>query len=184
MAAGLACRVLLVVVGCVACVAAYLRGNELLGPVVGGLYAVTAALLLLLAHRSRTAAGRVSPLRLVWVAVLAVPLGVALAFPTALNPDVQVFIDKTATERAARRELAALFASDPAFLGLSVSAIHLKVVNLIIKGSLASEEALRRLRSRVFAECPTAAGCVIHWELTFRDTGRRIDGTDRELFRD
>ncbi len=93
--------------------------------------------------------------------VLAVPLGFALAVPAALNPDVQVFIDKHATERAARRELVALFASDPAFAGLSVSAVHLKVLNLIIKGRLASEEASHRLRGRVAAECPTAVGCVL-----------------------
>jgi hypothetical protein len=116
--------------------------------------------------------------------VLAVPLGFALAVPAALNPDVQVFIDKHATERAARRELAALCACDPTFAGLLVSAVHLKVVNLITKGRLASEEAFHRLRGRVAAECPTAGGCVIDWEVSLGDPARRIDGADREVFRD
>src|SRR4051812_44469664 len=106
-----------------------------------------------------------------FVAALALPIGYAMAFPASLNPDVQVFIDKQATDRTARAELAAVFGSDPAFGGLSVSSIHLKVVNVTVQGSLATRVDLDRLQSRIVAECPTLGGRFLHWDVLLRDSG-------------
>jgi hypothetical protein len=167
-----------------AVVAAFLRGNYLLGVGCGVVYAAIAIALVWLLARSRTTAGRVSVPRATLVALFALPVGYAMAFPASINPDVQVFIDKQATDRRARAELAIVFASDPAYSGLSVSSVHLKVVNLTIQGSLSTRADLDRLRSRIGGECPALGECFLHWDVTLRDTGRRVDGLDRDVFQD
>jgi hypothetical protein len=155
-------------------VAAYLRGDWLLGPLCGAVYGATGLLFVRLLARCRF------PARAALLAG-ALPLGYAMAFPAAINPDMQVFIDKQAVDRAVRRELAAVFASDPAFRRLSVRTDHLKVVNVLIGGSLPSRVEFRRLRDRVAAECPTAGGCPLHWDVTLDDSGERFRGLNREL---
>jgi hypothetical protein len=152
--------------GAIICVAAYLRGNYLLGAGVGLVYVLITLGLLYLAARARTPAGRWSAPEASLVAALAILLGYVMAFPASLSPDLQHFIDKQAADRAARAELAAVFASDPAFKGLWVSSVHLKVINLTIHGPLPGWADLGRLQSRVAEECPTAGECVLQWEVT------------------
>ena len=163
-------------------VAAFLRGNYLLGLVCGIVYAGVAFALLLLLARSRTPGGGVSVARVAFVAVLAVPVGYVMAFPS--YPDVQIFIDKQATERKARGELAAVFASDPAYRDLSVTSVQLKVVNISVRGVLGTRADLDRLRSRIAAECPALGECLLHWEVALRDSGQRLSGLDRDLCQD
>jgi hypothetical protein len=165
-------------------VVAFLRGNYLLGIGCGILYAIIAIVLFWLFARSRTPAGSVSVVRVGLMAVLALPVGYVMAFPASVNPDVQVFIDLQATDRRARAELSAVFASDPSNRDLSVSSVHRKVVNLTIRGSLATRTDLDRLRDRLAAECPALGECVLHWDVTLRDTGQRVDGLDRDLFQE
>jgi hypothetical protein len=140
---------------------AFLRGDHLLGPRCGVAYAMVAAGLLWLFARS-------SGWRSIVIAAVAVPVAVVMADPASFNPDVQHFIDKHATDRAVRKELAAVFGSDPAYRDLSVSTQHLKVVNFTIRGSVANRADLDRLRERVGSECPTVGGCVLHWDVTTR----------------
>jgi len=118
------------------------------------------------------------------VVLFALPVGYAMAFPASVNPDVQVFIDKQATDRRARAELAAVFASDPAYRDLSVSSIHLKVVNVTVHGSLSTRADLQRLRSQIAPACRTVGVGFLHWDVSLRDTGERLSGLDRDLFRD
>src|SRR5437764_2100047 len=131
-------RLALAVLGAAVVVAAYLRGDYLLGWDCGLVYAGIAAGLLSLLARSLVLTERPSPLRAAAIAALSLPLPYALAYPASINPGVQHFIDKQATDRAARAELAAVFASDPAYRDLSVSTVHVKVVNVTIRGSLPS----------------------------------------------
>lgn len=165
-------------------VAAFLRGNHLLGLDCGVIYAAVALALLWLLARSRTSTGSVSLMRVAVVVALAVPVGYAMAFPASINPDVQVFIDKQATDRRARAELAAVFDSDQAFGDLSVSSVHLKIVNLTVRGALHTQTDLDLLRSRIAVECPTLGPCALHWEVTLRNSGQRLRGLDRDLFQE
>ncbi len=177
-------RLLFVAVAIVVVVGAYLRGEYLLGVGCGIAYAAITLALVWLVSQARTPAGRVSVIRVLFMMLFVLPVGYAMAFPASLNSDVQVFINKQATERRARAELAAVFASDPAYRDLSVSSVHLKVVNLTIRGSLGARADLERLRSRITAECPALVECFLHWEVTLRDTGQRVDGLDRDVFQD
>jgi hypothetical protein len=179
-----AARLLFAAVGVAVVMAAFLRGNYLLGLGCGIVYAAIALALLWLLARARTPAGDVSVARVVFVMLFALPVGYALAFPASLNPAVQVFIDKQATDRRARAELAAVFASDAAYRDLSVSSVHLKVVNITVRGSMASRSDLQRLRSRIGGECPALGECFLHWDVVLRDTGERVSGLDRDLFQE
>ncbi|HEY1189355.1 MAG TPA: hypothetical protein VGE74_17005 [Gemmata sp.] len=175
-------RLLLAAVVIAAVVAAFLRGHHLLGVGCGVGYAATSVALAGLAARSRTPTGRVSAARVVFLALFALPVGYAMAFPASLNPDVQVFIDKQATDRRAREELAAVFGPAPVYRDLSVSSAHLKVVNITVAGSVGTRADLERLRSRIVAECPALRMCFLHWDVSLRDTGGRVSGPDRDLF--
>lgn len=172
------CSFLAKVASVALCVAAFLRGNYLLGPSCGVTYAAISVGLLWLLVGSRT------PVRGAAVAVLSLAAGGMMAFPASINPSMQYFIDKQAADRVARTELAAVFGSDPAFRELSTSSVQLKVVNVTIRGSLDTRSDLNRLRSRIAAECPTLGGCFLHWDLIFRDSGQRLSGLDRNLFQE
>jgi hypothetical protein len=95
---------------------------------------------------------------------------------------MQVFINKQAEDRAARSELANVFASDAAFQNLSVSTVHLKVVNVTITGPLPRRGDLDRLRERIFRNCPAVHSRTLHWEIRIESSGERVDGLDSDLF--
>lgn len=103
-----------------------------------------------------------------------------MAYPAYFNPDIRYFIVKQATDRKVRAELAVVFASDPAFRDLSISSVHLKVVNISVQGSLRNRADLDRLRFRMIMECPALEDCSLGWDVTLRDSGQRIQGPDRE----
>ncbi len=163
-------------------VAAFLRGNYLFGPGCGVVYSVISLALLGFLSRSRVLSGRLSATRTVLVTLVAISVGYVMAFPASLNPDVQVFIDKQATDRRTRAELAAVFASDPAYHELSVSSVQLKVVNITVSGPLGSRFDLERLRPRLAGECPAMGECLLHWDVVLLDTGERVSGLDRDLY--
>lgn len=163
--------------------AAFLWGNHLLGLESGILYVVVTAGLLWLFARSFATPGRPSLWRAAAILAVSLPVGFVMADPAAVNPDVRHFIDKQATDRAARQELGAVFASDPAYGDLSISTTHLKAVNVTIRGSLNGRPDLDRLRARIVGECPVVDRCALHWDVTLRESGQRIDGLDSELFR-
>ncbi len=172
-------RLVLATIASVAlCVAAFLRGNYLLGPGCGCAYAAVSLGFLFLLAGSRTA------VRAAVVTVLSLAAGLVMAWPASINPDVQHGIDKQAVDRVARTELAAVFGSDEAYRDLAISSVHLKVVNITVRGSLGTRSDLYRLQSQIAAECPTLGTCVLHWEVTLRDSGQRVNGLDRDLFKE
>ena len=176
-------QLLFLAVGIALGVVAFLRGDYLLGPLCGAVYAAIAAGIVWIVARALTAEGGPAFVRAAVVVALSVPVGFAMADPAAINPDVQVFIGKQAADRAARRELAAEFAADPTFRDLWVTSVHLKAVNVTIHGSLPGRADLDRLRIRIIKDCPAARGCILHWDVTLRETGQRVNGLDSELFR-
>ena len=162
---------------------AYRRGNHLLGPEGGTLYVGVAVGLAWLVARFLTRTGRPFLPRAVAAVAVTVPIAAVMADPAAVTPDLQHLIDKQATDREARRGLAAVFATDPAYADLAVSTAHVKMVNVAVSGSVGGRPDLDRLRARVAAECPAVQRGILHWDVRFRDTGGRFAGLDRELTR-
>jgi hypothetical protein len=173
----------LALLGALLSVLAYLRGDYLFGFPVGIFYAVVAGLAVWLLVRLLVFAETPSFVGAVAVVAVSVVVGLVLAFPAAVNSDVQVAIDRQAEDRAARAELAAVFASDPAFSGLWASTTHLKVVNVTIHGSLPARADLNRLRERIANECPAVEYRPLHWDVTIQDQAQRHRGLDDDLFK-
>jgi len=177
-------RILFAAVGIGLSTVAFFRGSYLLGPAWGVIYvAITIGLLWIFA-RSLPPTGNLSLVRVAVFTALSLAVGYVMGWPASVNPDLQHFIDKQAVDRAARAELAAVFASDPIYGDFSVSTVHLKPVNVTVRGALGTRADLERLRARTIAECPalTQGGCVLHWDVTLRDPAQRIDGLDSQLF--
>jgi hypothetical protein len=162
---------------------AFLRGDHLLGFEYGVTYAFIAVGLLWFLARALVLPERPSLVGAAAVVVFALPVGFVMAFPASVNPDVQRFINKQADDRAARQELAAVFASDTAFRDLSVSTTHLKIVNVTVRGPLPGRPDLDRLRARIAGECRVLKRCPLHWDVTLRDSGQRVEGLDSDLFK-
>ena len=132
-------------------VAAFLRGNYLLGLGWGILYGcITLALFSLLA-RSRTPAGSVAR----WGSWWLLPCRrVCDGVPGVHQPGRADLHQQAGDRPRGAGELAGVFASDPAYRDLSVSSVHVKVVNIRVHGSLGTRSDLDRLRSRIAEECP------------------------------
>ncbi|QDU45177.1 hypothetical protein Mal52_36670 [Symmachiella dynata] len=161
---------------------AFLRGNYLLGLGCGIAYVFVTTAAIWLFAQSLARKQRASRICAITIAILSVPIGLVMAFPAAINSDIQYFIDSQATDRTVRAELKQVFASDPVFSNLSLSTRHLKALNVTISGTLPTRNDLERLRNRILTECPTLKRCALHWNLTLHDSGHRIDSPDRELF--
>ena len=161
--------------------AAYGRGDYLLGRGAGIAYAFVALLITMLFY-STLSQSPLPKVRLVVLVLFAVPVALAFAFPTYVNPDVQYSVDKEATDRNARNELATLFAKDTAFRELGVSTIQLKVVNVEIHGVVPTRSDLDRLRSQVLSQCDFVEHCFVHWRIHVRENATTYTGFDKDAF--
>jgi hypothetical protein len=144
--------------------AAFSRGNYLLSTGAGITYAVIALMIIVLFTRAM----RETPVPKILIAYLilfSVPVCLAFAFPTYINSDVQIFVDRQSEDRVARAELHAVFAEDPAFSDLSISTTHLKVVNVEISGTVPSKADLDRLQQLVFERCGFVEHCFVQWRI-------------------
>lgn len=159
--------------------AAYSRGNFLLGRGTGIVYAFVATLIVVLFIRA-LAQSPVSKLRLVCLILFALVVSIAFAFPALLNSDIQHFINKQTADRTARAELSRVFGADAAFRDLSVSTIHLKAVNVTIHGEVPMKTDLDRLRSQVLDHCSFVDKCGLNWRIRVRDESQTYTGQDRE----
>ncbi|MBN1909760.1 MAG: hypothetical protein JW818_08475 [Pirellulales bacterium] len=153
--------------------AAFLRGDFLLGPFAGVVYAITASyiqgVVLLRSQWPRWLRGL--------VAVLAIPLAYVLWFPADVNPDVQHFVDKQACEREVHSRLHAIFKSDARFSRLSVSTKQTKCIVATIHGSIDNREDLFLLRSRVLDKSDPVPA-LIQCDVKLRHNGATIEGID------
>lgn len=147
--------------------AAFSRGNYLLGTGVGITYAVVALMIILLITRAIRETP-VPKLRLAFLVLFSIPVCLAFAFPTYINSDVQIFVDKQTDDRDARNELNAIFAEDPAFSNLSISTTHLKIVNVEIYGTVSNNTDLDRIQQLVYERCGFVEHCFIHWRIRVR----------------
>jgi hypothetical protein len=154
--------------------AAFLRGNYLLGVGAGIAYmfVVLGLILLVASARSRRMVSVYLVLALIAISIL--------ANPAWFNHDLQHFINDQATDRNVRADLYRLFDSDPAFQQLSVSTLHLKVVNFTIHGTLPTKSDFDRLRKLL--ENENLVPGPLHWNIYICDTGDYIEGLDYELF--
>jgi len=110
--------------------------------------------------------------------LFAIVVAFAMGFPASLNQQLQWRIEDQATERRVRAELASVFAVDPAFADLSMSAVHQKTVCITVHGSVSTRADFERLRSNVTSACPTLDKCALHWDVSLRDTSERVNGID------
>lgn len=163
--------------------AAFVRGRYLLGTGAGLLYAFVAILVSFLFVRTLSQSPVPRP-RLWLLVMFAVPVSLAFAFPHYLKWDVQYLVDIQTTDRNARRELAALFASDPAFSDLGASTTYRKVICVEISGELPARADLNRLHDRLAGECPTLNHCGLSWTVQIREARERVNGSDGEVFPD
>jgi len=152
--------------------AAFCRGDYLLGRGHGILFAICAALVSILVLRASCQ----SPLpkfRLMFLAALSIYMSLAFTFPSYLNSDLRHFVVTHAVDRQVRGELATLFASDPAFHDLRVSTVRFKILSVQIHGSVPSKTDLDRLRSLAFDQCQAIKKCYVEWDIHVRNESKR-----------
>ncbi len=167
-----------VVVGLLLAIAAYCRGQYLLGFPAGILYGIVVFGVVWLLARS--VHRKPLSVQAVVFALILTPIVSILAFPATINPDVRHFIRKQETDRTLRAEIDRVIHSHPDFGELSVKTTHLKVVNITIKGTFRDHNALRQFRHRILSECPTLKLCPLHWDVRIQDDV--IQGLDLQLF--
>ena len=148
--------------------AAYSRGIYLLGTNAGIAYAAVALMIFGL-FASAIKETPVPKYRLLLLTLFSIPVCFAFAFPTYINSDVQIFVDKQTEDRVARKELQVVFAEDPAFSDLSISTTHLKIVNVEIYGTVPNKTDLDRVQRRVFERCGFVEHCFVHWRIRVRN---------------
>jgi len=180
----LARRFLLATVALLAVAVAFLRGDYLFGVGWGIAYAAMSIALIWLLTRRRSSSSRGSFARVTFTTLLAMAATYAMAFPASISPSLHRIIDEHTTVRRARKELAAVFASDDAYSDLSMSSSNRKVIAITVHGSLSSAD-LERVRSRIRAECPVferRRAVWLVWDVFVKDFGWRRRGHDEQWF--
>ena len=151
--------------------AAFSRGNHLLGTGAGITYAVVALMIMtLFARPVRTTP--VPRFRIAILVLFSIPVCLAFAFPTHINSDLQNAVDKQTEDRVARSELHAIFSVDPAFSDLSISTAHSKIVNVEIYGTVPEKMDLDRLQQLVFERCGFVEHCCVRWRILVRNDSK------------
>lgn len=161
---------------------AFARGDYLLGWQTGLFYAIAIVeFFWLIVRRTETPtiASRVGKIVL---CLLAIPMVYGMAFPASINSDVQVIIDKQQLDRDVRTDAKSIITRDQRFSDLSVSSVHLKVVNITISGNMQREADLHEFRTQLVQESEAIRKCNLHWDITIDDSGQAIQGLDRDLF--
>jgi hypothetical protein len=157
---------------------AFLWGNHLLGFIYGVVYAVAALAPVGLLLRLLVWNEQPLVLPSIIVVAFAACLGYLYICPTAFSPDMQHYIDMQASDRAIRKELGTLFASDQAFSNLSASTSHLKAVCVTIYGSVPNRATLDRLRGRITNECKEIQLSSLNWDVTLQENGLHVTGRE------
>lgn len=163
-------------------VVAFLRGNHLLGMEAGIMFALVTGGALWLFVKTFARDGKISFARLVATSLLIGFVAFAIAFPAKVNSDLQHFIDKQATDRAARVEVRQVIESDNTFGSLSVATTRYKWVLVTVSGVMPTRDDFNRLRTRLIEDCPTLKTCTLEWHIRLHDSNENVDGFDHELF--
>lgn len=161
--------------------AAYQRGSYLLGRSVGITYAAVALMIIALFAR----AIRETPVRkhrIAFLTLFLIPVCAAFAFPSQLNPEIQVDVDKQARARLAHNELYAVFADDPAFSDLSISTTHYKTVNVEVHGMVTSKADLGRVQQLVYERCEFVESCLVRWQVSVHDDSTMYIAQNEDAF--
>jgi len=174
-------QVVLIVAGVALVVAAILRGNYLFGLYYGIVCGFITAFLASGLASCFPCKDKASLSRLLFGVVLTASAGVIMAFPAAINPEIQYFIDKQAIDRTVRAELHEVFVTDSAFEDLSISSVHLKKVNVTIHGKLPARGDLIRLHENISRLPSSKLPHILHWEIELRDSGETIVDLDKFL---
>jgi hypothetical protein len=144
---------------------AFCRGNYLMGPGAGFIYAFVAFLIVLLTISSLNT----KPLprfRIASLLVFAVFVGFAFSFPTYFNSDFQYQINRQHEERSAREELNSILSDDPAFSELDVATYHRKILCVEIHGTVPTKEDLDRLMKTVTNQCDFIEHSYVDWRVS------------------
>ena len=151
-------------------ITAFARGNHLLGQVAGISYAFVAFAMAILvsSELSRTAEAKGHRTLCIAAAVL---VSLVLSFPTFINSDIQISLEKQAIDRAVRADLNSLFASAPQYSDLSLKTRHLKLVVVTVSGVVENTKIKETLAKRLKTVSVQHPMVMVEWELTCRDTG-------------
>lgn len=158
-------------------IAAFARGNYLLGQVAGISYTLVAfAIAIFVASElSRTAEPKGHRTLCIAAAVL---VSLALSFPAFISSDIQISLEKQAIDRAVRADLNSLFASDPQYSDLSLKTRHLKLVVVTVSGVVENTNIIETLANRLKVVSVQHPMVIVEWELTCRDTSITIHSFD------
>ena len=169
-----------VVRSCVAAglaIAAFARGKYLLGWDAGVVYAVVSIGFIVPLMRAEQ-----GPRPALWQrtfsVISAVVVGVVIFFPTLVISDVEIFVQKQATDRAVRADLQTLFTSNPQYSELSVTTQHLKTVVVMVFGTVENCDLIDNLAGDLKTVSQRQALAVVQWEVTCRDTNATISSND------
>jgi len=127
---------------------AYSRGHYLLGWQVGAFYSLFTFLLLTQGTRYFFQSP-LPKLRIAILAITCIPLACVMAFPSYFVPNAGYLINDHRTDQDGRTELAAVFASDPAFKQIQVTTFRTRIVGFKISGKIPTKNDLKRLRTLI-----------------------------------
>lgn len=158
-------------------IAAFARGNYLLGQVAGIAYALVAFAIAIFVTSELSQRAEAKRHRTFCIAAM-VLVSLALSFPAFISSDIQLSLEKQAIDRATRADLKSLFASDPEYSDLSLKTRHLKLVVVTVSGVVENSNIIEPLANRLKAVSVQHPMVMIEWELTCRDTGSTIHSFD------
>lgn len=129
-------------------IAAFTRGNYLLGQVAGIAYALVAFGISIFVTSELSQRSAATGHRTLCIAAT-VLVSLALSFPAFISSDIQISLEKQAIDRATRADLNSLFASDPRYSDLSLKTRHLKLVVVTVSGVVENSNIIEPLANRL-----------------------------------
>lgn len=152
----------------------FLRGNYLSGFRAGVASALVSMAVVILALNAASQCTQ-SRWKLRFYIALAIFVGLAVSFPSLINPKVRYGIEAHAADRSVQTELNSIFESDQRFDDLSTKSQHLKVVVVTVSGTIDNMDSFGDLQDHVHLISERHPLVLVRCQIVDRETGKVID---------
>ncbi|PHQ31378.1 hypothetical protein CEE69_31435 [Rhodopirellula bahusiensis] len=173
---------MLIAIGLFLCIAAFLRGQYLLGTSAAVTFCLLVAASTFVAYRVFITNRRHNIARRTIASLFATTVFAVLFFSPSVSPGIASLSRRHRTQIRAETQLLNVLTPDSRFADVRATCDAKKALFVTIHGRVESDTDLMELRAQLIAECPDIEPAFLYWRLSVNDSNELYDGRDSDIF--
>ncbi len=175
---------LLIAIGLLLCIAAFLRGQYLLGTSAAVTFFLLVAASTFVVYRVFITNRRHNIARRTIASLFATSVFALLCFAPIVSPNIASLSSRHRTQIRTETQLRDILTPDSRFAHVRATCEAKKALFVTIHGRVQSSTDLMELRARLLAECPDIEPAFLYWRLSVDDSNELYEGRDSDIFGD